>query len=456
MSSWDQSANERRASPVVVIVALVVALVAGWLFAGPTDPTSSDRAADELDIEIERMTAPGEQGTPLPQVGQRRPPPSAPWDPPARSSWSVLPPAPVGARTGHVVADLDGAVAVWGGYQQERPLRNGALFDPGTGTWKTMRDAPAVERGHVPVEAGNALLLLDEQKPMAYERVLDRWHELAPPPIGEGVVLSNLAAWTGRVAVVLTAEPRGPPGPTLAYEPMRDSWSKLPPPPVDITNDHALVWNARDLLLFGRSDGGAEAFAHRLTFGTSNRPQPPIAGWEAIAPPPLDDGVTRTASARAVASGSVRANDPVYVWVGPRPGGSHDAQLLAYTDSVDAAGGDERWVNLGAPPLNVPVPELVWTGGQVVALASEGAITYQPDEDAFARLPKPGVPLQQQRDTAWTGSLLVSWGGVTGDGAAWRPAEDRDVVDVTSVPDRLSRTCSRVPLRGCPFGATLR
>jgi hypothetical protein len=429
MSSWDQPSPGRRRPPLVAAVALVVAVAAGWVVADT--PTASRPGAAPDQLGIERVTGAGDGEFRLPEVGRRTASPSPPsrpspsWDPPARSSWSVLPPAPVGSRTSHVVADVDGAVVVWGGYRDGRPLRDGAVFDPDTGTWRPTRDAPAAEDGHLPVEAGDALLLLDEQQPMAYERVLDRWRRLPPPPLDEGLVLSRATAWTGRVAVVLTTEPGGAAGPALAYDPTRDAWTRLPSPPVAITNDHALAWNARDLLLFGRSPEGANAFAHRLTFGTTNRPPGPGASWEPVAAPPLDDAAVRTGVVRAAPSGSVRAGDPVYVWVDPRPGVTGGARLLAYRDSPDAAGGDERWTSLGAATLREPVSDLVWTGRRVLAMGPCGAVTYGPAEREFTPLPDPGVPLGQRRGAAWTGTLVVWWGGVTGDGAAWRPAEER-------------------------------
>ena len=445
MDTWDRPATRRATRPLAAALAIVISLVVGWLAVGTSSPLSravdsstavDSTASDELDISRGRAR---DDVPALPAVGAES------WVPPRSASWRVLPPAPIGPRVGHTVTEVGGTTLVWGGYQHGRALRNGAVFDASAGEWEIIDDAPVAERGHVPIGAGRILLLLHEQTPMAYDLDAKAWRQLPAPPLLDGMLLSDVTAWTGRIAVVVTGTAGGDLGPLLAFDLVRESWSALPAPPVDVTDDHALVWNGRDLLLFGRATDSRD-FAHRLTFSTSNVRPEEGQDWEALPPPPLDDRVARTASARAIASGSVRADEPVYVWVGPRPGGPRSVTFLEWQGSSVAEGGDGGWRMLSSPPVAASVPSLAWTGEEMLAISASGAVAYDPDVDAFRRLPAAEIPPRQQREAAWTGEYLIWWGGATGDGAAWRPARVSDVLDVTSAPGRLTRTMrDRVP-----------
>lgn len=450
MASWDHADHDRLRGPATAVAVLVAALLAGWL-AGTESVESPGGATDELGIE----RADSGDVDELPLVGLVGDGDAQPWSPPEPGSWSTLPPAPIGHRMGHTVAYVDGVVIVWGGYQDQRPLANGAVFDPDDGRWSPIADAPESEDGHVPVAAGRTLLLLHERRPIAYEPRRATWRRLSRPPVPDGYSLGNVTAWTGRVAVVLTGRGRGEAGPALAYDVIRDEWTSLPAPPVSVSHDHALVWNGRDLLLLGRSAAGAEGFAHRLSFGRLNRPSPGVDPWEPVAAPPLGHAASRASAVRAVPSGSVRAGDPVYVWVGPRLGGADAPRLLAYSGAPGVSGTGERWTDLGTPPLDEPAPTLAWTGRDLLAVGWSDVIAYRPAVDLMIRLPDSGLLPQQQRKATWTGEYLVWWGGASGDGAVWRPPEVKDDLDPGAVPERLTEACIRVPIYGCPYGATI-
>lgn len=396
----------------MVTVAVLVTAVVAWLAVAPPAAVQpgSERADAPEEVRIERSTADRQ----LPRVG------APPWRPPARGSWSVLPDAPVGSRVGHVVADPDsagGGVLVWGGFQSGRPLDTAAIFDIAAGRWQRIANSPAAEDGHVGVTAGPLLILLHARTPMAYDAERDFWQLLPQPELEAGLLVTPVSAFTGRLAVALTATRAGRPGPVVAYDVVTNTWSRLPAPPGRLSSDHELVWDGADLLLLGRTDG--RPFGQRLEFGTSNAAPGSGAAWEALPPPPVREEIRSTAAVRAVASGPVRAGHPVYVWLGPRPGGSQELpRLLTYDGGTDAG----AWREVARPQLGAAVPELFWSGDELLVVDQRGVGRFDPEEQRFAMLPDAEVAPGQLRGAAWTGTHLVWWGGEVADGAVWRPA----------------------------------
>ena len=407
---WEPPTDPGRSRPwllavVAVLVALLVAVDSGEL-AVESRPDGNELAVNR-DGERSLPAAPG--GDVL----------EVEWQRPEPGTWRTLPPAPIGSRTGHVVADLGGRVIVWGGSQHRRALRNGALLDPRTGRWTQIPDSPAVQRRHVPVVAGRTLLLLDDERPQAFSLDDSRWTELPAPPQPAASRLTTVSAWTGRAAVVATALDDGTAGPLLAWDTERSSWATLAAPPGRVDDTMAMVWNGGELLLFG--DGGA-GFAHKLRLTDRARPAP-HARWEPLPPPDLRAEVLQTASVRALSTGALRGDD-VYLWVVPREGADRTPRLLAYNGRVREGPSAEPptpWSLVPEPPLPLVDPELVLLGDDLVALAPLGAVRFRPGSDAMVQLPPADIPPFQYRDAASSRGRIVWWGGGAGDGAVWRP-----------------------------------
>ncbi len=67
---------------------------------------------------------------------------------PASDSWSTLAPSPIAARNEHAAFWVDGSMIIWGGHERTSgsswaQFSDGAVYDPATGSWTPLPDAPA-------------------------------------------------------------------------------------------------------------------------------------------------------------------------------------------------------------------------------------------------------------------------------------------------------------------------
>jgi hypothetical protein len=217
-----------------------------------------------------------------------------------RPGWRMLDPGPLRPREQSAVVWTGDELVVWGGTPgngvQPPLLRDGAAFDPGTGTWRPMSPPPETVGGpSVGVWTGDEVVVLsgpsdprawgpvdgaawdpttdtwrgmaalgaaslphdlvwtgDEvlsiQLGAAYDPSTDTWRELPDRPRGGAVVAT---VWTGEEAIVLV--PAGPtnvvPGLStvgLAYDPADDDWRILPP--TGLSEWVRLAWNGEVVL----------------------------------------------------------------------------------------------------------------------------------------------------------------------------------------------------------------
>jgi Kelch motif len=398
----DGEAGEGSRRPVAVLMVLVGAVLVGLLASSPATAPDPAQAPQQLAIERLRRSR-----TALPEAFAES------WTPPAPGGWTALPEAPIGSRIHHTVVGVHDGILVWGGYQQGRPLRNGAIFRLSTGRWEQIPDAPVPDDDHVPVMARNQLLLLDEQTPMAYDLSAGSWRQLPRPPVPEGLFLSDLTAWTSRLAVVLTGRTGRPAGSGLLFDPEVERWAEISPPPVTLTRGHDLVWDGRDLLLFGPSPGGVEGFGRRLRFDLGGVPPRRGTDWTSVPGPPLDDAAAQIGQARALAVGN-----PPRVFVTVVDGSGGRVHLLEYAPTISG----ERagiWHDWGDPSTLSRTPVLAWTGENLLAVTPEGGLRYDRDAARISPIPSPEVPINSFAEVAWSGPYLVWWGGADGAGAIW-------------------------------------
>ncbi|TMR95313.1 hypothetical protein EJK15_29045 [Nonomuraea basaltis] len=114
-----------------------------------------------------------------------------------------LPKAPLAARTGHSATWTGSELAVWGGWNgdkaRSRYLADGALYSPGTRSWRVMAKAPLSPRSdHLAVWSGAELLI---------------WGGSAPERLHDGA----------------------------AYNPRRNAWRALPDAPSELSAAEPLV-----------------------------------------------------------------------------------------------------------------------------------------------------------------------------------------------------------------------
>ncbi len=111
----------------------------------------------------------------------------------ASSTWRALPPAPIAGRMDASTLWTGREMIVWGGvsrgaHGQASARSDGAAYDPATGKWRRIADAPAGVLG------------------------------------GGG----SAAAWTGSRMVVYVGNSPDGPAAAAAYDPRRNTWTRLP------------------------------------------------------------------------------------------------------------------------------------------------------------------------------------------------------------------------------------
>lgn len=188
----------------------------------------------------------------------------------AEVGWQPLAESPIGPRTGAHAFWTGSEVLVVGGTDDiscppgadcvaGRPaLRDGAAYDPTTGAWVEMPDAPvpmgtisgATVEGTLYVwapsfEDGAASAFL------SYTPGDDAWIELDHPPFEAGDYMVLVSAGDQLVAVQSTHELGMTPD--LGYDPATEQWAELPPDPLAPSFDREMVWTDAGLVLLAHA-----------------------------------------------------------------------------------------------------------------------------------------------------------------------------------------------------------
>lgn len=184
---------------------------------------------------------------------------------PADDRWRRIPRAPLEGRRNHVAVWTGDAMIVWGGYAGERGVprgrfADGAAFDPVTGAWKPIADAPVRASEHtVGLWLGDRLFVFNGSRAALYDPGADEWRLAAAPPLPKDGFYEGV--WTGeRVLVWGTGKGRGRRGRGAAYDPARDAWTPLAEAPLGGRGGHAALWTRHSLLIWGGCCNGEDEF----------------------------------------------------------------------------------------------------------------------------------------------------------------------------------------------------
>ncbi|HSO53867.1 MAG TPA: hypothetical protein VL330_14190 [Actinomycetes bacterium] len=344
---------------------------------------------------------------------------------------TARPPGQAARRSGQAVVWTGQELLVWGGLSRDpfRTRADGAAYDPRTGRWAPLPDAPegqwlqgdhqqAVWTGRemlvwggltIPdptatTRSGNAVNVAGRPATgVAYDPARRAWRLLpaAPPELRGG---DRWTAWTGRELLVGEVEEAGAGAGTVAaaYDPRANRWRLLPESPgLSGGAGHLLartaMWAGTRLLVWTHWSGTARPAADLS--GALSRPDDapdgidlwaydPVAGrWSVLPAPPA---VVR----EAVAGASM-------VWTG------RDV-LMAATRVVKIAGKDRSTTVAGRYDPEraswTPIAPLRLRSGYRLDLARVGAVVvepsqgtvYDPAADRWLRLPagpdRAGVP----------------------------------------------------------------
>ncbi|MDQ4034327.1 MAG: hypothetical protein M3153_00200 [Chloroflexota bacterium] len=187
----------------------------------------------------------------------------------AAGGWQPLPASPLSARTGAHAFWNGSSVLVIGGSDDDScppnadcvvaapPLSDGAAYDPSTGTWSPLPDAP-VPLGHLTgAVIGDTLYVWVSGIQGAAPAFLsltagdDAWLQLDPPPAAQDEQLSLVAAGD-RLVAFHTSQELGV-APDLIFDPDPGVWSELPLDPLTPAFDRSMVWIGDAMVLLGRA-----------------------------------------------------------------------------------------------------------------------------------------------------------------------------------------------------------
>jgi hypothetical protein len=342
------------------------------------------------------------------------------------SGWVSTPPSPLSPRYGAHAFWVDGRVVIVGGFASdpcppnadcalpaEAPLRDGATFDPATGEWRPIAEAPApVGWASAAVVGDRVYLWVQEMEGvprtrrafLAYDAVGDRWEELPAPAIGED--LGYLLAAGGDGVVAYQSSQESGVAPDLAYDPASAAWSELPPDPLIPSFDRTMVGTDAGLVLLG----------------IENVPQPGSVGPALYRAAVFD---TETDSWRRLPDSEIAGYDPSWFWsnglvvnptLGTSDGGGVGTWDRAYPHGgvLDPASG--TWSPLPDPPPMGDGFPFVATGGDAYVASFSGWALHVPTWTWLEVPPTPGAGFGESAIT-WAGDRLFVWGGVRWEGS---------------------------------------
>jgi N-acetylneuraminic acid mutarotase len=289
------------------------------------------------------------------------------------------------------------------------------VYDPMADTWSDLPGAPGpvgcFEGGDVAVWTGEEILLWGVTN-TAFDPATERWRKLPRPPAGWGG--PSVVAWTGSQMIGWGGGCCGSvDADGAAYTPSTDRWRLLPPAP--IAGRHAMgAWTGTALLIVGGS--GADTAQGTGVFADGAAYDPTTRTWRRLPrmPFPREGGEAFWTGEELVVLGG---RTPTGRWMlAPAEEG------VAYDPSTDT------WRRLA--PMVYPRIGFVgaWTGEILVVwggtmpkdtLPKSGEI-YDPATDSWSPLPRSPLRARQNALSGWTGDELLIFGGWDARKDRWR------------------------------------
>jgi heat shock protein HslJ len=189
---------------------------------------------------------------------------------PGAGRWQELPPPPLSARQQAVTAWTGAEALFIGGDlgppcpestacdRAVVPARDGAGFDPATGTWRRIADAPVpIGPWSTPAVLGDAVFLVAQDRQgagagprlLSYDASDDAWTAHRLPP--DGLDSVSLVAVGDRVLIVRSERRAGDP-PDQLYDPATRTWTPVPEDPLGPSSDRIYVSTPQLLVLLAK------------------------------------------------------------------------------------------------------------------------------------------------------------------------------------------------------------
>ena len=331
----------------------------------------------------------------------------------ARPSWRLLPRAPIPGRLGASTVWTGREMIVWGGVArsvggQAASRSDGAAYNPTTGKWRKIANAPfGVVGGGGPA-----------------------------------------AAWTGSRMVIFVGNSPDGPSASAMYDPRSNTWGRLPKGPLGVREQYSSVWTGRELLIFGghSGDGYASPTAAGLDPATRSwrrlKALDPVVGLSTVNGAVWD-------GREAFVGGVIyrppsRVSRPVLLEFNPTTNKLHEINLASaplnqrqrlQLDPVGRSGSDivfwtgasssstpvvrytpatGRWNSAKAAPCK-PYGQVAWIGDRLVAACGTDTLEiYSPRSDGWSTFKAGSSPLNSRGSSqiAWTATNLIVWSGV--------------------------------------------
>lgn len=279
-----------------------------------------------------------------------------------QDKWGVTPvgASPLAARFSHAGTWTGTAMFVWGGQTlpnaRTSSLRDGALYDPATQTWKPIADAPEPRGG-------------------------------------------ARAVWTGSKVVVWGGiGTNGPVNTGMVYDPLSNSWSAFTQtnPPAVRSNQMMVFFNNKIFVWGGFTSAQVPQRADGAIYDLATNAWTPV-------------GATGAPSARQWTD-AVWTGTKILTWGACLPYGNSGAEYDPATDSWQT-------MNITGAPTARCGHSVTWTGSRMVIFGgSAGGLgfanggVYDPASATWA--PMGAAPAGRVQHTAiWTGRKMIVWGG---------------------------------------------
>jgi hypothetical protein len=166
-----------------------------------------------------------------------------------------LPLAPIEGRFDHTAVWTGREMIVWGGnvrlrralsgHEDERPLNDGAAYDPKKRSWRVLAPSPFTgSAGHgEAVWTGSEMIILKGKKAAAYDPATDSWRSFDDAPFR--YVEHTAAVWADS-EVIFFGRYGG-----SALNPVTKKWRPLPDAPGPTREGGAAVWTGSEMLVLG-------------------------------------------------------------------------------------------------------------------------------------------------------------------------------------------------------------
>ena len=313
-------------------------------------------------------------------------------------------------RSGHTAVWTGSSMVIFGGAQDS----TGGRYDPATDTWQptSTAGAPPGDGGHTAIWTGSFMVIWGGADGATivntgrkYDPVLNAWYDSISSINAPRPRRNHSAVWTGSLMLVWGGDLGND---TLLdsggrYDPSWNFWTAISRGDApEAREGHEAVWTGTEMIVWGGQG-----------YNTGGRYDPALDRW--IATPTLNAPSGRTGHT------ALWTGTEMVVWGGDRPcqgcpdtsldtGGRYDPLLDRWRPTSTTGAASARTGHVAAWTGSLM---LVWGGVKnYSSYYPEAGGRYDPATDAWTTMTSTGAPTGRELPTSvWTGSRMVVWGG---------------------------------------------